>query len=50
MTTSHVVSEQPDLTGVSLAALPDVDTADADALVDRAIGSPERDRQEQADV
>jgi hypothetical protein len=51
MTTStsagHVVSEQPDLTGVSLDALPSVDTSGAAAVVNRAVGSPERDRQEQ---
>jgi FXSXX-COOH protein len=45
--TSHVVSEQPDLTEVSLDALPTVDTADAAAVVDRVVGSPERDQQEQ---
>lgn len=43
----HVVSEQPDLTGVSLEALPSVDTAEAAVVVDRAVGSPERDRQDQ---
>lgn len=48
MTSSaDVVSEQPDLTEVSLETLPTVDMPGAAAVVDRVVGSPERDRQEQ---